>query len=310
MDFHSTCIIWNPASAGGRARKRWYALEKALLRRNYPFKASKTEYPGHAIRLARDAIEEGYLRLAAFGGDGTLHEVVQGMMSNDHMAHPDLNLSFLPAGSSCDFAKLLPPRSCIERLCSSRSFLMDLIRIECRCIGDSTKISYAVNSSSIGIISMASKRINYRSRLTNLAKRFSIDACSILAGAEAIMIIKPILCDIYLDDNRLNDLFISNLTVFKNPWIAGKMKFGEAELAEGKMLNLALLKTESKARTLGLFFHLYHGTIFQSSMVSHYTCQTVEVKTNRQQTVEADGELIGFTAARYTLLPDAIRIVI
>lgn len=310
MDFHSTCIIWNPASAGGRALKRWYALEKALLRRNFSFKASKTEYPGHAIRLARDAIEEGYLRLAAFGGDGTLHEVVQGMMSNDRMAHPDLNLSFLPAGSSCDFAKLLPPRSCIERLCSSRSVLMDLIRIECRCIGESTKTSYAVNSSSIGIISMASKRINYDSRLMNQAKRFSINSCYILAGVEAIMSINPILCNIYIDENISKDMLISNLTVFKNHWIAGKMKFGEAGLTEGKMLNLALLKTESKARIIGLLFHLYHGTVFQSSMVSHNTCQTVEVKTNRQQTVEADGELIGFTPAKYTLLSDAIQIII
>src|SRR5262245_21475439 len=103
-------VIVNPAAAGGRAMARWRRFERALHRKAIGDERSFTKEPRHATELAKAAVENGAERIAAFGGDGTLHEVVQAI------AGTRVPLVFLPAGSSCDFAKDLPRRTLLERL--------------------------------------------------------------------------------------------------------------------------------------------------------------------------------------------------
>src|SRR5437870_932502 len=64
-----------------------------------------TERRHHAVELARDAIDQGYGYLVAVGGDGTIHEVVNGMMGPDGPRNPDAVLGVVSAGSGADFAR-------------------------------------------------------------------------------------------------------------------------------------------------------------------------------------------------------------
>src|SRR2546426_2634892 len=68
-----------------------------------------TERRHHAVELARDAIDQGYGYLVAVGGDGTIHEVVNGMMGPDGPRNPDAVLGVVSAGSGGDFAPPLRP---------------------------------------------------------------------------------------------------------------------------------------------------------------------------------------------------------
>src|SRR5438094_3509259 len=64
-----------------------------------------TERRHHAVELARDAIDQGYAYLVAVGGDGTIHEVVNGMMAPEGPRNPDAVLGVVSAGSGSDFAR-------------------------------------------------------------------------------------------------------------------------------------------------------------------------------------------------------------
>src|SRR2546421_9489876 len=68
-----------------------------------------TERRHHAVELARDAIDQGYGYLVAVGGDGTIHEVVNGMMGPDGPRNPDPVLGVVSAGSRADLARTLRP---------------------------------------------------------------------------------------------------------------------------------------------------------------------------------------------------------
>lgn len=63
---------------------------------------SGTVYPGHAIELAKKAGEDGYDLVVALGGDGTVHEVVNGLMQVDVQKRPAMGV--VPIGSGNDFA--------------------------------------------------------------------------------------------------------------------------------------------------------------------------------------------------------------
>src|SRR5258705_9423884 len=72
-------IILNPYSGRYTGRRRWPEAQAALDAAGFAYELSRTERPGHARELARDAALAGYSPIIAAGGDGTVSEVVNGL---------------------------------------------------------------------------------------------------------------------------------------------------------------------------------------------------------------------------------------
>ena len=94
----SICVIFNPAAGRKRARQRLEAISS-------PWRSHAefwpTEKPGHAVELARRASQDGFEIVAAAGGDGTVHEVANGLLQ---AGRPEVCFSVLPLGSADDYA--------------------------------------------------------------------------------------------------------------------------------------------------------------------------------------------------------------
>lgn len=99
------CVIFNPAAGRRRARRRLQRWQREL-EQIADFRP--TERPGHARELARLAALEGFPCVGAAGGDGTVHEVLNGLME---AGQPNVRLGLLPIGSANDFAYSLEPRN-------------------------------------------------------------------------------------------------------------------------------------------------------------------------------------------------------
>lgn len=104
-DFGRTLIIANPAAQSGAAREVAERLQRFLdmTARASQFDLVLTERMGHAKELAAQA--QGYRTVIALGGDGVIHEVVNGLMKQKQDARPAL--AVLPVGSGNDFAQTL-----------------------------------------------------------------------------------------------------------------------------------------------------------------------------------------------------------
>jgi diacylglycerol kinase family enzyme len=96
MDSTDLCVIFNPRAGRGQAERR---LQKVLHGR--PFVLRRTTAPGQAEQLAAQAAHEGFGIVAAAGGDGTVHEVANGLLS---AAKPDVVFGVVPLGSANDYA--------------------------------------------------------------------------------------------------------------------------------------------------------------------------------------------------------------
>lgn len=95
-------FIVNPAAKNGRARNVWRKLEKLLQNRNIPHDVLFTAKAGDGTTLARNVLarESGRVMIVAVGGDGTIHEVINGIESRD-----DVVIGYIPAGTGNDFAR-------------------------------------------------------------------------------------------------------------------------------------------------------------------------------------------------------------
>ncbi|HET7789221.1 MAG TPA: diacylglycerol kinase family protein [Gemmatimonadales bacterium] len=95
-------IILNPAASGGAAARCADAVVRAFRTAGWNVELARTGGPGDGARLAADASRAGVPRVVALGGDGTVHDVANGLLS----ARGTTALGVLPAGTGNDFAKL------------------------------------------------------------------------------------------------------------------------------------------------------------------------------------------------------------
>ena len=93
-----TCVIYNPAAGRGRAERLLHEFRESADTR---IELRPTNQAGHAVDLATRAVEEGFAKVVAAGGDGTVHEVANGILASGRR---DVVFSVWPIGSANDYA--------------------------------------------------------------------------------------------------------------------------------------------------------------------------------------------------------------
>ncbi|HCF89651.1 MAG TPA: hypothetical protein DER41_06830, partial [Firmicutes bacterium] len=83
-------VIVNPASRNGQTGKVWPSLSEKMKASGFMHQWEMTYGPGDGRRIAREAVRQGFDRIVAVGGDGTVNEVINGLIENDCSINPDL----------------------------------------------------------------------------------------------------------------------------------------------------------------------------------------------------------------------------
>lgn len=101
-------LIMNPSAATETAGSNWKECEKLLLDGGLEVEVKITERPGHAIDLAKEAAAKGFRKFIAGGGDGTVHEVMTGLLRYSDEAKVDMGeftFAVLPLGTGNDWIR-------------------------------------------------------------------------------------------------------------------------------------------------------------------------------------------------------------
>ncbi len=140
-------IILNPASDQGRAIHEQEKIELLAIAHSEA-DVVLTERRGHATELAREAVLAGYDLVVAAGGDGTVHEVVNGLM---HDGKAGAMLGVIPIGSGNDFAFPLNiplnVTAAVEHLFTGTPHTIDVARIE----DENGRFAYFDNNFGVGM---------------------------------------------------------------------------------------------------------------------------------------------------------------
>lgn len=102
-------VILNPASRGGAGGSLRGEIATALTGIDGGFEIVETSHAGHATALAREAVAQGVRTIVAAGGDGTIHEVGNGiLLATESDRHANVALGIIPIGTGNDFVKVIP----------------------------------------------------------------------------------------------------------------------------------------------------------------------------------------------------------
>lgn len=261
-----------------------------------------TEGPGHAIELARAALGEGHTYLVAVGGDGTIQEVVNGMMDDRGPLNPEAVLGILSAGSGSDFIRTFDlarrPQQAMECLSGDGVAEVDLGRVTYTA-GDRTGTRWFANIAEAGI---GAEIVRWAERVPRPLGRgryvvgFGLGLTAFSkTGARIVLDGEP-------HSTQLTDLIVANAQFF-----GGGMRIAPgADPADG-LFDVLVVKG-SKREYVAALAKLYRGRHLPSPAIDEHRARRVEVIADDPLPVEADGEILGTTPAVFEIVPGALRL--
>lgn len=303
-----TKLIVNPASARGAqsVAARFPQIESTLRAEDFPFDAVLTERRGHATELARAALDAGYDLIVAVGGDGTLNEVVNGMVTQDGTArNPNAVLGVISSGTGSDFVRTAGiPREMIaaaKRLArAAQTRPLDLGEMLYRVDGTETHRFFA-NVAGMGFDAEVIERTERGGKRGGGTIPYYTTLIATIGSYQNKEVVVQV--DDQRIEGRMNSVVICNGRFFGG----GMMISPNAMLDDGKF-DVIILGDFGKLEVVLNTPRLYNGTILEHPKVSEYRATRVTVEPRQPMLIQADGEFIGPGPATFRILPAALKL--
>jgi diacylglycerol kinase (ATP) len=297
-------IILNPMADMGNAWRIARDL-RSITEQHGGVDWSGTVYPGHAIDLAKQAGEQGYDLVIAMGGDGTVHEVVNGLMKVPEGKRPVLGV--VPVGSGNDFAHgINTSRKPIEALASTlngNDSAVDLILMT----DQHGRQEYIDNTLGIGFGAM----VTIRSHRIPLIRGF-------------LMYLTSVIQTIALDHNPIHMQIETDQEIWEQKVIylvlcngpregGGFLIAPEAKIDDG-IIHYAMITDVSRAMMFRIVPEVMKGTHGRFKQVRMGTCKKFSLTANRPLYIHADGEIFSgpgtdLRKVSFEMLPGALKVV-
>lgn len=305
-------FIINPKSSSGRGIRHWWTVKDELDRQNIAYTAEFTKQEGHAIELAEQICSEneGIKNIVVLGGDGTLNEVINGIVNFD-----DVTLGYIPSGSSNDLARSLgipkdPLKSLSNVLKPNKFIYLDYGEITF--LDNDIKPRRFGCSSGIGYDAGVCEEVQ-RSALKKRLNRFGAGKFIYLAIAvKQLFSIKLQDATITVDRIKTNKykkvLLVSNMI---HKYEGGGLKMApEADPTDGK-LSICLVHGIPRAVMALVFPSILFGKHVKVKGVETFNCSDIEIQLDRKFAVHTDGEVPAFSShIKVSCIPSRIRMIL
>jgi YegS/Rv2252/BmrU family lipid kinase len=266
---------------------------------------SGTVYPGHGIELAKQAAEQGYEMIIAMGGDGTVHEVINGVMQVPEDQRPMLGV--VPVGSGNDFAHAIgvPTKSDHALLHALNG---EFSRVDLGLMTDEHgKKEYFDNTLGVGFDAV----VTIRSHRLPVLRGFLMYLTAVIQTI--FLNHNPMRMQIETEDQKWEQ---SNLllTVCNGPREGGGFMIAPDAKIDDGLLHYAMIKTVSRPMMFRLIPEVMNGTHGRFKQVTMGSCKRMIVSADRPMYIHTDGEIyagFGTDVRRVTfeVLPKALKVV-
>ena len=304
-------IIVNPASAGGATGDAWPGVASAVRRHFGAFEVAFTRRGGEAVEIAEREARAGRRFIIACGGDGTVNEVVNGIL----LADAGAELGVLPSGTGGDFRRTLdvPVRTAdaARRLREGETRVMDAGRVRFVNERGEEESRFFVNVASFGMGGDVINRVKTRSGLPAGAARLLGGKASFAAAAlQAALTFEKPSVRVSLDGGEQSQMTVANFCVANARYFGGGMKIAPNAKVDDGRFDVVAVGDVSALTVLANSYRLYLGTHLGMQEVRHAHARRVRAESATTEVVklELDGELVGRLPAEFEILPGALRV--
>ena len=293
--------IVNPAAGDGRSGKLAGPALARLREAHLGVDVIASTGPRHAVALAREAYQQGYRKFLAVGGDGTAHEILNGVFAADPSPER-VALGFLPLGTGNSFLRDFSEngeKAALQALLDGRTRACDVLRLT-----HAHGAVYSFNLMSIG----------FPADVATITNRYfkSFGATGYLLGVflRVVQLIRrpfPLRCD---EDKDWDDRRCLFFTFSNSKFTGGTMLIApQADPCDG-FIELVRWGPIGRLGLVRMLPRLYDGTHITHPLASRRSVRRVEFRFPAPVDVLVDGEVFTLDCRSLDILPAAVDVYI
>jgi diacylglycerol kinase (ATP) len=305
-------IIVNPAAGGGQVARIWPRIERDLQAEGFSYSVRFSERKMHAADLAEDAVARGYRKILVIGGDGTIHEVANGILRQDAVPSQEIKLALVPIGTGNDWAREwnLPksPLECLRKIKLENSRFQDagLVRFHQNGV---EKERFFINVAGMAYDGFVCRAANEKSGAAN--GFFGYYALII----KCLWAYRLSPARLFWEENSVeksleNEFYTINIGICR--YSGGGMQFVPQAIPDDGFFALSFARKMSKLAILLATPYFFNGKLARHSAVTCTKSRSIRVTQeagNPAVLLEADGEFLGESPAEFVLLEKALSII-
>ena len=300
-------FIVNPHAAAGSAGKSWPQIAALARDRLGAFQVFFTAGPGDATRLTREAVSQGAETIVCVGGDGTLNEVVNGLMGEDGPIRPGVTVGFIPRSTGCDLIKTVSIDRKLDRamdiIRDGHTRILDLGRIHYQDHRNNPSYRYFHNIASFGLGGEVDERVNKTTKALGGFLSF--------IGATLVSLLKYDKKRIHLkvDDAFDGEINVWNIAVANGQYHGGGMLVAPGAQVDDGLFQVTVIGDLTLPEVFLNLPKLYNGKIYEVAKVRSFVGKRVEAFSDQKVLLDVDGEQIGTLPVVIEIVPRAITLI-
>jgi YegS/Rv2252/BmrU family lipid kinase len=300
--------IINPNAGVGKCSKDWEKISGLLISHSIEYQAVFTKKRLHATELTRQYIEKGFRKFIAIGGDGTLNEVVNGILEQKKVASQDITIAVISVGTGNDWIRTfnipLDYSHAIALIKKQDTFLQDAGRVTYMGSEGQSLTRYFINMAGLGFDGLVAQK-------TNADKDRGV--------GNALQYVKNIFLSLFafksvptriVTDGKEIQTKIFSIGVGIGKYNGGGMKQAPDAIPDDGLFAMTLIKDMTKWSVIANVRRLYDGSIGKHKKVEMLKGSNIYIEPQVPVLLEADGESLGTSPFTFTIIPKSLRVVI
>ena len=294
-------VIINPTSGNGLAGRKWIKIKSLLDAHGFRYSSAFTSRPNHSAELIQNSVNQGFINFICVGGDGTIHNMVNGIMTQKLVPSSTINLGVIPIGTGNDWVKThaIPKnlKKAIKLIESGTLKCQDVGKIEF--INKETSPIYFNNLAGIGFDGYVASKVQ---------KYKSLGAISYLTGAlVGLFGFKNFKVTVAYnnDEVKTNTLMV---LVGLCQYSGGGMQLTKNPNPFDGLFDISIPANFGKFDIIKNIVKLFNGKITNSEKVITSKTNAISIMVDKKNPpfVQADGELIGRGDFKASVIPKAL----
>lgn len=287
-------FIVNPRAGSGKTMCEWLPAEHRLERSGISFVTALTDYKRHATALAYEAAQSGYRKIYAVGGDGSVHEVFNGICSwcrYNGVPTEEFTMGVVPIGSGNDWIKSFGVPNdvddAVDLICKGSVCQMDVIEVSCR----AGKLLYMANIGGVGFDSHVCQRVNSQKESGKRGKLIYLNALRY-----TMLSLRAIDVCLLADGELVYNGPCYSLAFGNGRYSGSGMRQVPKANPDDGLLDYTIIPKIGLGKILHELPRLYKGNLNESKYILGGKCrmlQIVPMNENSEDLVELDGEVEG-----------------
>lgn len=302
-------VIVNPNAGRKKGEKDWNQIKTLFQQSEIQISSIFTKHQGHAIDIVKKAIQDGFRKFIVVGGDGTLNEAINGILSQNTIPSNEIIIGMIPVGTGNDWGRMyqIPNdyQKAVELIKNEKTFVQDAGKVS-YWDKDGQKLRYFVNMAGMGYDALVAKKTNIMK-----AKGGGGPFAYLINLFLGLIQYKFTFLELSIDGKEVfkGKVFSMNIGICKYNG-GGMMQLPYAEPDNG-LFDITLIKKTNKLKVITNIKNLYDGSFVRMPEVETFKGKQISLLSKPKNTIflEADGESLGYSPMEFAIIPKSIKLL-